>query len=193
MPQPALPNPILMIDEAVESRLRTAFDGKWTIERVPDPMTLAEFEHLLRSTPWIGLGWASLAATPQGRRVDGTLGFTLTICLRNPGAEARFKGDSRGPGIYTATLAAAALLHGMTVPGVGTIQVTGAASAFAEGHKDRQIAIARLAFEVIGISLGDFMGAVAAADDLKELVSGWDFEQAEDEPADTIVIKEDAA
>lgn len=187
-------NPIMAIDAAVETRLRGAFEQRrWAFERVPDPMTLQEFTRLLRATPWLGLGWTDLAASAQGRQVTGTLSFSLTICVRNPGAAARFHGDGQGPGLYVATMAAAALLHGMTIPGIGTVQITRAGSAFAEGYAEQQIAISRLTFEV-ATSLGDFLGAVAALPDLKELVSGWEVEQAENEPSDTIDMpQEDAA
>lgn len=191
-------NPITAIDEAVEARLRTAFlANRWSFQRVPDPMTLDEFKRLMRATPWLGLGWTDLAASPQGRQVQGQLSFSLTICVKNVGHEARFHGDRQGPGLYVATMVAAALLHGMTIRDVGTIQVTRAASAFAEGFGDASIAIARLTFQVT-TSLGDFLGAVAQLPELKELISGWDLaassgDQAEDAPADTITFDQEEA
>lgn len=186
-------DPITAVHQAVEARLRTAFGGeRWTFELVPSPMTIDEFKAIvMKSTPWLGFAWRSIEPDANaGRTITGRLGFTLTICIRNQGRAARFLGDRLGPGLYASALAAAALLHGLTVTDVGTLAVTRAASAFADGWSDMSIAIATVDVDV-SVDLSDVLAAIATSDDFLRLVTAWDLDsadgQAAGEPTDTIL------
>ncbi|MDC7787968.1 hypothetical protein PQJ75_13815 [Rhodoplanes sp. TEM] len=186
-------DPITAVHQAVEARLRTVFaPSRWPFELVPSPMTLDEFKGVVaKATPWLGFSWRSIEPDANaGRTITGRLGFTLTIVIKNTSRAARFLGDRVGPGLYPSTIAAAALLHGLTVPGVGTLSVTRAGSAFADGWSDVGIAIATVDVDV-GVDLSDALDAIASSDDFLRLVTAWDLDaeagQAAGEPTDTIL------
>lgn len=181
------PDPISAVHQAVETRLRTAFAAsQWAYELVPSPLTIDEFKSIVaKATPWLGLAWRDLAPDQTGRSIVGKLGFTLTIVIKNQGRNARFLGDRLGPGLYASTLLASALLHGLGVPGVGSLSVARAGSAFAEGWSDIGVAIATVDLDIL-ISTDTLLMDIAASDDFLRLVSGWDIGPTEGEPADVI-------
>lgn len=186
------PDPITAVHQAVEARLRTAFAAdKWAFELVPSPLTLDEFKAIVaKATPWLGLAWRELAPDPDsGRRLRGRLGFSLIIVVKNQGRAARFLGDRLGPGLYASTLLAAALLHGHSVAGLGTLILARAGSAFADGYSDLAIAIAVVDFDVL-VNVADVLDAIAASDDFLRLVSQWDVGAADGEPTDLIEPQE---
>ncbi len=183
-------DPITATHQAVEARLRTAFaHDRWTFELVPSPLTLEEFRSIVaKATPWLGFAWREVAVDQaSGRRITGRLGFTLTIVIKNTGREARFTGDRLGPGLYSSTLIAAALLSGLKVDGVGTLFVSRAGSAFADGWSDMSIAIGTIELDMT-TDLADVLAALATSDDFLRLVSDWDL-SSESEPSDTIEVE----
>lgn len=181
-------DPITAVHQAVGTRLRSAFaEDRWTFELVPSPLTLDEFKSIVaKATPWLGLSWREIAPdAASGRQMLARLGFTLTIVIKNSGRAARFLGDRLGPGLYASTLIAAALLHGLLVADVGTLLVTRAGSAFADGYSDMGIAIATVDLDVT-VSLTDVLTDIAASDDFLRLASAWDLGPTEGEPVDVI-------
>lgn len=186
-------DPITAVHQAVETRLRTAFAAdRWTFELVPSPLTLEEFKAIVaKATPWLGFSWREIAPDAEsGRRLLARLGFTLTIVIKNAGRAARFLGDRLGPGLYASTLVAAALLHGLAVADVGTLTVSRAGAAFADGYSDMGIAIAAVDVDVT-VSLASVLGDLAASDDFLRLVSAFDVGAADDKPTDTIEPREE--
>jgi hypothetical protein len=173
---------------AIEQRLRLGFAAnRWQFAIVPDPLSLDEFKSLVRSTPFLALGWRQLNPEKDvGRRFSGPMGLRLTIVVKNPIAKARFLGDARGPGLFPSIAGALALLNGFTIPGVGTLFASACAQAYAEGYADADCAIATIDL-TMQVALGDVLGSIAASDDFLSMLS--DFEprpdgQAPDEPYD---------
>jgi hypothetical protein len=182
-------DPISAAFAAIETRLRTYFLPRvWEFAIVPDPLSVEEFKRLVRKTPLLALGWRQLNPSKAvGRRFQGDLGLRLTIVVRNPleGGQ-RFLGDARGPGLFPAMSGAIALLNGFTHPDLGTVFVTAAAQAYADGYADHDIAIATLDLGVL-VTIGDVTGAGEAAPDFLKLLSEfepWPDGHERDEPVE---------
>jgi len=166
-------DPISALHQRIEPLLRPYFvAGRWHIEPMPWPLTLAEFRALLGMTPWIGISWTEFALASSTRAMDGTHKLRLTICVKNPGRAARFFGDRLGPGLYPSLVTAAGALHGHTLGDFGTLQVSRAAQLYADGYGDANIAIGIVDLECHS-RLGDVLGAAAAAPSFAQLVSSF--------------------
>ncbi len=168
-------DPISAVHQQIEAQLLPWFKvGHWTIQAVPSPLTLREFNSLMRATAWIGISWVEHAPRPGGsRRLDGTLKFRLTLCVKNTDKTVRLFGDRLGPGLYPAMATAAMALHGVDVPGHGSLLVTRVAQSFADGYSDETIALGIIELEMV-TALGDVLGAVEAAPAFAVLVSSFE-------------------
>lgn len=160
--------------QAIETRARLAFPANiWSWALVPEPLSIAEFKGLSRNTPLIALGWRGFKPSKQsGRKAIGTMTLRMTLVVKNErGSEHRFHGDPRGPGLFPALDMMVRILNGTTVPDLGTLLVTDANQAFAEGWDDLDAAIASIDIEMQVA----FDGAVdaAAIDDFLTLQSAW--------------------
>lgn len=143
--------PIRNMEPAIIDRLRLAFPAKtFTIERVPQTMTIKEFERISRLSPFIGLAWTGMRPdTASGRILKGKMLWRLIIVyMASSTLEARFKGDTRGLGLDAMIDVSVALLQGAEIPGVGFASVTLANSIIADGWSDDNIVIAQVDFDV---------------------------------------------
>jgi hypothetical protein len=62
--------PIRVMEPAIKARLRLAFPEKdFTIERIPQTLTIKEFERLSRLSPFIGLAWAGFKPDGANERI----------------------------------------------------------------------------------------------------------------------------
>ncbi|ABS69713.1 hypothetical protein Xaut_4492 [Xanthobacter versatilis] len=178
---PAL-DPISEIHRAIEPLLRPYFErGIWVIEPVPFPMSLDEFKRLMRATPWIGIAWREFAVdTNAGRSLMGQHQLALTIVAKNAaGLDGRFFGDRLSPGLYPSLVTAAAVLHGKTLPDIGTLNVTRAGQSYAEGYGDLGAVVGLIELSV-RTKFGDVLGAVEAAPDFARLVSSFELQPPAD-------------
>lgn len=143
--------PIRNMEPAIIDRLRLAFPAKtFTIERVPQTMTIKEFERISRLSPFIGLAWTGMRPdTASGRILKGKMLWRLIIVyMASSTLEARFKGDTRGLGLDAMIDVSVALLQGAEIPSVGFASVTLANSIIADGWSDDNIVIAQVDFDV---------------------------------------------
>lgn len=130
-------------------RLRQAFPSQtFSIERVPQSLSLTEFKRVVKQAPMLGLAWAGMQPQKDsGRMLRGVMQWRLIlICRASSGLEARFKGDRMDIGLDAMTDVALALLHGVTLGTVGVCEVTQAQSLVAEGYADDDIALAQIDF-----------------------------------------------
>lgn len=144
--------PIRAMETPIVNRLRLAFPSKdFTIERVPQTLTLKEFERLVKSTPFIGLAWTGFRPDGQtnARVTKGDMLWRLILIYKASSTlEARFKGDKLGLGLDAMVDVSIVLLNGAVFDGIGTSQVTSASSVIADGWSDDKIVIAQVDFSV---------------------------------------------
>ncbi|WP_050746292.1 MULTISPECIES: hypothetical protein [unclassified Shinella] len=143
--------PIRTMEPVIIERLRLAFPQKdFTVERIPQTLTLKEFERLSRLTPFIGLAWTGFKPDGDNNRITkGAMLWRLVLLFKASNAlETRFKGDTRGLGLDAMVDVAMVLMNGAEYPGIGTSHVTLANSVIADGWTDDSIVIAQVDFEV---------------------------------------------
>ncbi|MEP9350571.1 hypothetical protein [Xanthobacter sp. KR7-225] len=169
-------DPISDIHLAIEPLLRPWFPvARWQIDAVPAPLSLGEFQRLLRTTAWIGVAWREFRIDQAaGRRLKGVHELMLTIAVKNAGGIGpRLFGDRLGPGLYPALATAAGALHGRTLEGFGSLHVTRAAQAYADGYGDLTVAIGAVELQCMTMLAPD-LGEPAAAPPFTKLVSDWE-------------------
>lgn len=169
----------------IVERLRIAFPARtFTIERVPQVLSINEFRRVVRLAPFIGLAWVGMRPDPAaGRMLKGVQQWRLILVNKaSGGLEARFRGDKFGLGMDAMIDVSAVLLHGMDFRGLGHTAVTAANSVIADGWSDDDIAIAQVDFTFT------FAATIAATglqtpDDFRALGVTWSV--SDDEDADT--------
>ncbi|KEC73909.1 hypothetical protein RLPCCGM1_c2028 [Rhizobium leguminosarum bv. phaseoli CCGM1] len=181
--------PIRRMEPAIVERLRLAFPAKdFTIERIPQTLTIKEFERLVKQAPFIGLAWTGMKPdAASGRALKGQMLWRLVLVFRaSNGLETRFKGDKRGIGLDAMHDVAVALLQAAEIPGVGVATVTSANSLIADGWTDDNVVISQIDFSVAFVSSpANF--ALATLDDFERIGASWAF--AED-PESTVATDE---
>ncbi|MFC3074689.1 hypothetical protein [Shinella pollutisoli] len=143
--------PIRTMAPKIVERLRLAFPEKdFTIERIPQVLTLKEFERLSRLSPFIGLAWTGFKPDGDNNRITkGVMLWRLILIFKaSSSLETRFKGDARGLGLDAMVDVSIVLMNGAEFPGIGTSHVTLANSVIADGWTDDALVIAQVDFEV---------------------------------------------
>ncbi|MBW9072228.1 hypothetical protein [Agrobacterium deltaense] len=141
--------PIRNQEPLIIERLRIAFPKKiFTIQRVPQTLSIKEFNRISRLTPFIGLAWTGMKPDPDsGRMLTGNMLWRLILINSvSNGLEARFKGDANDIGMDAMADVASVLLQGVSFEGQGATSVTGANSVTADGWSDDNLSIAQLDF-----------------------------------------------
>ena len=172
-----LPGRTAAVARAIQARLNMAFPpARFAHAWMPAKMSEKVWTDLLRSTPFVGLGWsANRATTASGRIFNGDFMFDVYLVVKNElGLEGRLFGDRFGPGLMQMADAAVAVLNGFTLPNVGTLVVSAASNAFADGLGDDK-AIAAISVCVKGpLGVGDiFEGPELCGDQITEFVWSW--------------------
>ncbi len=167
--------PIRKMEPPIVERLRLAFDEKtFGIDRVPQVLTLKEFERLARLSPFIGLAWIGMKPDPDaGRILKGHMLWRLIIIYKASSTlEARFKGDARGLGLDAMVDVSAVLLHGFTFDDIGLCTVNTVNSVIADGWSDDDLVIAQVDFQ-IAFSIAPAAFALKTAGDFAALGITW--------------------
>lgn len=191
-----LNTPIRRQEPLITDRLRLAFPkARFTLQRVPHVLSIAEFKSVVKLAPFIGLAFVGMR--PDGdnaRLLKGALQWRLILIDKaSNGLEARFKGDRQSIGLDAMVDVAMVLLQGVTFAKEGFVTVTSASSVVADGFADDDIAVAQVDFTF------SFTSPVAAL----ELLTPEAFETlgitwsaSEDasapQPTDTVTIEQEA-
>ncbi|MGW9946992.1 hypothetical protein J2W92_002329 [Rhizobium leguminosarum] len=174
--------PIRKMEPPIVDRLRLAFPAKdFSIERIPQTLTIKEFERLVKQAPFIGLAWTGMKPDPaSGRILKGVMLWRLVLVFKaSNGLETRFKGDRRGIGLDAMLDVAVALLQAAEIPGVGIATVTSANSVIADGWTDDNVVISQIDFNVaFQISPAAFQ--LVTVDDLQQIGVSWAFAEDPD-------------
>jgi len=141
--------PIRSQEPLIIDRLRLAFPAKtFAIERIPQVLSIKEFNRCAQTTPFIGLAWTGMRPdAASGRMLKGVMQWRLVLIYKASNTlEARFKGDTKGLGLDAMIDVAMVLLQGVDFKGQGHTAVTLANSVIADGWSDDNIAIAQVDF-----------------------------------------------
>jgi hypothetical protein len=127
-------------------------------------LTTGEWKELTQRTPLVGIGWDALAPTsPESRLYVGTTKWTVFLVARNvAGPLQRLAGDALGVGLWDMVTAATAVLHGATIPDVGTAFVSSVQSMVSEAWDMENLVLACLDVSV-GVTMTTAAAAAAAA------------------------------
>ncbi|GLK85689.1 hypothetical protein [Ancylobacter defluvii] len=169
-------DPISEISVAIALLLAPYFPAaKWngTPAIVGLPFSPEQFKRLADTTPRLHIGWEGVKPSGAGRSFKGTFTFRLIIVVKNTGRSGPMLGDKLGPGIYPSVMAAVAALHGRTLNGIGSIEVTDANQATVDGWREIGAAAGIVSF-TINNGLGDLLGEGEAAPQFLRLVSDFD-------------------
>lgn len=138
--QALLPGPMHIIGRAIQARLQAAFPlTLFQHSVVPAKLDAKAWAKLTSVTPFIGLGWNEMSpARDAGRLFDGQSTWSVFLVAKNNFSVGdRYFGDTQGqqnaPGLFAMTQVAIAVLHGMSVPEIGTVMVARASNAYGEG------------------------------------------------------------
>ena len=178
-------DPIGTLLDAIKAKLQTAFPAtRWHYSEQNEGMSAAECMELTRRLPHIGLGWAGWQSDGKGnRRFQGNLKFKVWIVVKNTGLVGRLRGDPLGPGLYASSVLAAQLLQGVTVPGVGAINVASVSQAFSGTTEDANLGIATIEGSAFA-QLDDVAGLVDGLPAFTGLDVDWDLARAEGNATD---------
>lgn len=185
--------PIHRAADALLGRLRLAFPRPPFDVQVMSPApSKAEWERATRIRPFIGFAWAGFDADAQARHLNGKTHFIIYLVVDNVGSvEARYRGDGLGIGLWGMIVAAATVLHGVTIEGVGSSAVTGIDSVHRDDWADDATAIAAIGVDVT-MSPVTPNPAGANLPDLLRLTCAWEIPAPDGSapmPTDTITLR----
>lgn len=186
----ATTGPLHLAEAALMARLAEAFPpAQFALGHVPARLTQQGWSRLLRRTPFIGLGWRGVTLDPQaGRLPRGEMQWSVFLAARHEASPAaRLVGSPQGPGLFGLTQVAVARLHGLVIPDVGSVSVTGIDNATIDGWDDEGVAIAALSLG-IGFALDDPAG-LAALDEFLRAGATWEFTAGVDAASDLINVR----
>ena len=188
--------PIRNQEPLITARLRMAFPAKtFTIERVPQVLTLTEFDRIARSAPFIGLAWTGMKPTSNnGRLLRGEMLWRLILVNKvSSGLEARFKGDAHEIGLDAMIDVSTVVIHGVSFDDQGVTSVTSSSSIIADGYTEDDVAIAQVDFS-FSFACPVANTGLLTPDDFKSLGITW-ITNSDEEPAisETITPEESHA
>ena len=172
------PGPLSRTAQAITARLQLAFPpGKFQHALVPAKLNEKTLLQMSVKTPYVGLGWNVVEGDKDSARLfRGETHWTVFLLTKNAaGVAHRYFGDKQGPGLFTMVEAATAVLHGWTVPGIGTAFVERAGTLYAEGWDADGLAMAGVDFTIGATWPAAEVLAGAASDPLQTLGIEWDF------------------
>ena len=159
------PGPLQATGIAIQDRLRLVFPERRFVHAwMPPKVNAKDWTRLLRRLPFVGLGWSDADPIKAAPRVfAGESGWTVFLVAENKaGPRNLYFGDAQGPGLFDMVHAAVAILHGHTIPGVGTVFVTKTGNAFAENWDGDDTAMAAVDLRVgLTLPLADAVSGVA--------------------------------
>ena len=176
-------DPITLVHEAIVGALTPALGPRWTIETIPWPLTVDELRKVLQSTPVAAIAFGEFDPDADGRRLAGEVAFRVLVAVKSGKRPARFLGEGASPGLYRGLMAVAAAVHGLTVPGLGTLQTGKIVPSYSDGFAalDLALGVVPVTCRVI---VGDILGWGDETDDLGAIATTWP--DAPEAPTDII-------
>ncbi|MHB1305348.1 MAG: hypothetical protein ACYCZB_18130 [Acidiphilium sp.] len=145
--QAIMPGPLGLIGRALQARLQAAFPlEQFEHNVVPAKVDVKDWRMLTRRTPFVGLGWNDLMPDHDGGGpFVGASNWSVFLATVNQGSiGARYFGDAAGqqwaPGLFAMIQVGVAVLHGLTLPRLGSVRVSRASNVFVEGWDENMAA-----------------------------------------------------
>jgi hypothetical protein len=178
------PGPIVQIGEALAERLKLAFPPeKFSHEFMPAKLDAAQWNKLLRRTPFVGLGFSDIEPKHEsGSQFVGPVTWAVFLAVRNESSpKARFYGDKLAPGVLQMMQVAVGMLQGHTLmcgaTKLGTVGAVRAVNAYAEEWKDDQVAMVQLSLHVpLTFGLNEVIGGEATEAGTLNTTVQWSFD-----------------
>lgn len=166
--------PLFRAEQALTERLADAFPpARFCHQVAPAKINAREWGRLTARLPAVARGfqaWDGRGATQ--RHYGGTASWLVYLISSNPRREELLRGDARGVGQLGMLQLAACVLHGWTVPGLGSWRVGAAQNAYSDEWGDEATGLVVLDV-MLDVQL-EVSGAVAAQDDFLRLAGAWD-------------------
>lgn len=144
------PGPLAAIAAGLRGRLELVFppprfDHQW----MPPKMSKGAWDTMTRRPPFIGLGFDRFYRVLTQNDLAVITEWTLCVVAKNErGLEWLMLGDKLAPGFFTLVEVAASVLHGYTIPGIGSVQVVSADHTKIEGDEDQTLTMGVIALTV---------------------------------------------
>ena len=189
--QPITPGPLAEIGRALQARLQLVFPVlRFQYDVVPAKITADIWKQLLKRTPFVGLGWNMIRKSggDDTRLFEGISSWSVFLVVKNPSSvSARYFGDAQGAGLFLLTQAAIGVLHGFTIPGYGSVQVSQAGNVYAETWDDDAAAVMLDLTVGTTLPLPEVVSAPGDLDEFAAMMAEWNFGGA-DVLTDQIVV-----
>jgi hypothetical protein len=173
LPLPETPTQLHRLFEAMSNRLRTVFPASmFDLQMMPPAPSREEWQRVTQRSPCIVISWIGIEPKPGATRlVKGDAVWAIYLVVDNTTISRRYLGDARGVGLYGMVTAASYQLHGHTIDGVATLQVTEVGEIAKAEWADATMAIAQITVKA-PIVVGDGI-AGASLDDFLRLGCSW--------------------
>lgn len=174
------------IADALTARLRLAFpETLFQIALMSPVPSMRELEQTVSRPPFLGLAFTGFDANGASRALRGTANWrALLVCENSSSADARYRGDDRGIGMFGMTAAAAALLHGWTIPDVGEVRVIRQDAVDVGEWSANGFALMALDLQVSFL-----LSPAVSLDDLIRINTTWDLPGPSVGPVDLVTVR----
>ena len=173
------PGALACIGRALRQRLEVAFTpNKFTHQWMPSRIDRDVWQKLARKTPMVAIGFNRITRVQTISQLNAMSEWTIYLATMNETSpEAVLFGDKFAPGQLALAEVAASILHGWTVLGLGSIQVTEGSNAFIEDYKADGLAITAIDIGVpVDLSLSKVLtGDAVAAGQIAASTIQWAF------------------
>jgi hypothetical protein len=142
--------PLEQIAKAIKARLELAFPPKvFTHRWMPARVDREVWRRLTERLPLVAIGFNRFHRAQTTGALNVLSDWSVYVATKNErGQEGLLFGDDFAPGQLSLIQVAAAILHGFTLPGLGSIQVNDAASAFIEEGQDPNLGVGAIELTV---------------------------------------------
>jgi hypothetical protein len=175
-----LPGPLATASRAIEARLKDVMPpARFTYRWLPAKMDKTVWDLLIQRCPSVSLEFAGFERLETAATLIGTAVWNVWLAIENKNsAEAALFGDRLGQGALAVLQVALVALHGLVVPGCGTVLAVKAEPVALKDRDDPGIYVACLTLRIdrIGIDLSEVLtDAVINAGTLTTEIIAWSF------------------
>lgn len=174
--------PLAKAGEAIRARLELAFPpAKFEHHWMPARLDREVWEQLTRRTPMIAVGFNGFRKPETISSLNVISEWSVYVTTKNPSGQRNVLfGDKLAPGQLDLAGIGAAILHGFTIPAIGTIQVQSVANAMVEDYKEAGLSITAIELAVpVDLSLAKVLrGAGLRPETLTGEAIQWSFDGA---------------